>query len=193
MDRQQLRKQVELLRLKGETIRAIAHELGVPKSNVHRAVKALSRRAAYNASGSVLFDNETSFNAASAGGFGRPSSGVSNMDRPFVGRIQEMAQLSDALEKSIAGQPHLMMLVGEPGIGKTRLSHEIASYALSGGSQCFAAVATRIWVPRPIGPGYRLSCLMSENVTRSGCDPRWEPALPISPRSFPTSGQYFQV
>ena len=133
MDRQQLRKQVELLRLQGKTIRAIADELGVPKSNVHRAVKGLMQSAADKTSGSFLFADETSFDPATAREFGKPGYRAPTLDRPFVGRIQEMAQLRSALENSIAGQPQLTMLVREPGIGKTRLTHEIASYAQSQG------------------------------------------------------------
>ena len=57
------------------------------------------------------------------------------MDRAFVGRAQEMEQLSNSLEYSMDGQPHLTMLAGEPGIGKTRLSQEISSYAESRGTR----------------------------------------------------------
>ena len=41
----------------------------------------------------------------------------------FVGRHQEMGELMTALEEALSGQGRLVMLVGEPGIGKTaRLS-----------------------------------------------------------------------
>ena len=41
----------------------------------------------------------------------------------FVGRQREMAELTAALEDALAGQGRLVMLVGEPGIGKTRTAH----------------------------------------------------------------------
>src|SRR3990172_1015644 len=41
-----------------------------------------------------------------------------------------MAQLTAALDDEIAGRGRLVMLVGEPGIGKTRLAEELASVAV---------------------------------------------------------------
>ena len=38
----------------------------------------------------------------------------------FVGRQQEMAVLETALNDAISGQGRLVMLAGEPGIGKTQ-------------------------------------------------------------------------
>jgi len=40
-----------------------------------------------------------------------------------------MADLNKALEETLAGQGRLVMLVGEPGIGKTRTAQELASFA----------------------------------------------------------------
>ncbi|MBN1400524.1 MAG: protein kinase [Anaerolineae bacterium] len=47
----------------------------------------------------------------------------------FVGRQREMAELKAALEEALAGHGRLVMLVGEPGIGKTRTALELATYA----------------------------------------------------------------
>ena len=47
----------------------------------------------------------------------------------FVGRQRELADLKAALEEALAGRGRLAMLVGEPGIGKTRTAQELASYA----------------------------------------------------------------
>ena len=46
-----------------------------------------------------------------------------------------MDELRAALEESIAGRGGLAMLVGEPGIGKTRTAQELASYAEGRGAQ----------------------------------------------------------
>ena len=57
------------------------------------------------------------------------------MNRPgiaFVGRESEMATLVAALEDALAGQGQLVMLVGEPGIGKTRTAQEFALLAEQG-------------------------------------------------------------
>ena len=47
----------------------------------------------------------------------------------FVGRQQEMNELQGALEEALSGQGRLVMLVGEPGIGKTRTAQELAGFA----------------------------------------------------------------
>jgi tetratricopeptide (TPR) repeat protein len=48
----------------------------------------------------------------------------------FVGREREMEQLLAGLEDAEAGRGRLFLLAGEPGIGKSRLAHEIAARAL---------------------------------------------------------------
>ena len=53
----------------------------------------------------------------------------------FVGRQREMEQLIAALEDSIGGRGRLVMLAGEPGIGKTRLAQEVSANAESSGAQ----------------------------------------------------------
>jgi hypothetical protein len=52
----------------------------------------------------------------------------------FVGRKPELAELTAALEEALAGRGRLVLLVGEPGIGKTRLAGEIADHAASRGA-----------------------------------------------------------
>ncbi len=44
----------------------------------------------------------------------------------FVGRQQELAVLTAALDDALSGRGRLVMLAGEPGIGKTRLARELA-------------------------------------------------------------------
>jgi len=51
----------------------------------------------------------------------------------FVGRAAAMADLTQALEDALVGRGHLMLLAGEPGIGKTRIAEEIAAKAARGG------------------------------------------------------------
>jgi tetratricopeptide (TPR) repeat protein len=47
----------------------------------------------------------------------------------FVGRQREMGELKAALEDALSGRGRLVMLVGEPGIGKTRTAQELSTYA----------------------------------------------------------------
>jgi tetratricopeptide (TPR) repeat protein len=47
----------------------------------------------------------------------------------FVGRQKEMDQLRSIFEGTLSGRGSLVALVGEPGIGKTRIAQELAGYA----------------------------------------------------------------
>jgi eukaryotic-like serine/threonine-protein kinase len=47
----------------------------------------------------------------------------------FVGRERELEDLRDGLEEALGGRGRLLLLVGEPGIGKTRTAEELATYA----------------------------------------------------------------
>ena len=53
----------------------------------------------------------------------------------FVGRQREMAELQSALDDAIAGHGRVVMLTGEPGIGKTRLAQELSGIAGQRGAQ----------------------------------------------------------
>ncbi|HTF32108.1 MAG TPA: AAA family ATPase [Myxococcota bacterium] len=54
---------------------------------------------------------------------------------PFVGRHEEMARLRARLEQTRAGRGALAMLVGEPGIGKTRTLEEFTAHAREHGAR----------------------------------------------------------
>jgi class 3 adenylate cyclase len=53
----------------------------------------------------------------------------------FIGRADEMAALRAAIDASLGGQASLVMIAGEPGIGKTRLAEEAGVYARLRGAQ----------------------------------------------------------
>jgi predicted ATPase len=52
---------------------------------------------------------------------------------PFVGREAELAALTADLEAALAGRGGMVLLAGEPGIGKTRLAEELAAQASARG------------------------------------------------------------
>jgi predicted ATPase len=60
----------------------------------------------------------------------------SSQRQPFVGRERELRQLQSAFETASTGDGALILLVGEPGIGKTALSDQLSRFvsAAGGGS-----------------------------------------------------------
>lgn len=55
--------------------------------------------------------------------------------RIFVGREREMAELRASVDAATTGHGRIVMLAGEPGIGKTRTAQELAAYAETMGAQ----------------------------------------------------------
>ena len=78
-------------------------------------------------------------------GKGAPSDQLEQPSRPptagrlvwgrFIGRTYEMTALRAAIDAALGGSASLVMLVGEPGIGKTRLAEEAGNYAELRGAQ----------------------------------------------------------
>ena len=53
----------------------------------------------------------------------------------FVGRERELERLREAVDAALGGRGCLQLLVGEPGIGKTRTAEELATYARVSGAR----------------------------------------------------------
>ncbi len=51
------------------------------------------------------------------------------VDGVFIGRDEQMAVLRSGLEETMSGRGRFLMIEGEPGIGKSRIAHELAVYA----------------------------------------------------------------
>ncbi len=54
---------------------------------------------------------------------------------PFVGRQREFTELTQRLDAATQGQGGLVLIAGEPGIGKTRLTEELATAPRSQGRE----------------------------------------------------------
>jgi tetratricopeptide (TPR) repeat protein len=60
------------------------------------------------------------------------------LDGPLIGRSTEFRTLIDRYQRVHTGQPHLVLLQGESGIGKTRLTNEFVSWAQAQGANVLA-------------------------------------------------------
>ena len=56
----------------------------------------------------------------------------------FIGRAEEFAASRTAIDAALGGKASLVMVTGEPGIGKTRLAEEGGEYARLRGAQVLA-------------------------------------------------------
>jgi predicted ATPase len=63
------------------------------------------------------------------------ASDLSVYQRVFVGRANELRQLSAAFDRAIVGPGALVTIVGEPGIGKSALCERISAHATSRGGR----------------------------------------------------------
>ena len=54
---------------------------------------------------------------------------LSRLSADFVGREREMGQVGAALDDAVAGLGQVVMLSGEPGVGKTRIAQELTAIA----------------------------------------------------------------
>jgi serine/threonine protein kinase len=71
---------------------------------------------------------------------------------PLVGRQQEWGQLQASWRNAALGQPHMVVLMGEAGIGKTRLAEELLTWVAQQGistatARCYAAQGGLAFAP----------------------------------------------
>ncbi len=74
------------------------------------------------------------------------------LDGPFLGRTAEFGTLIESYQRVHAGQPHLVLLQGETGIGKTRLSTEFVRWAQAQGADVLVGRALQTGRPLPYQP-----------------------------------------
>jgi DNA-binding SARP family transcriptional activator len=96
---------------------------------------------------------------------------------PFVGREQEMQRLEQAWNAARDGRTHLVLVTGEPGIGKSRLAQELARRVRAQGHVMASARAYEAAGRPPWGPIVDL--LRSDGLrgTIDTLDPVWRTEL----------------
>lgn len=80
------------------------------------------------------------------------TSGKHSNRTPFIGRDEERALIQDMLERALIGNGGVVMLGGEPGIGKTRLAEEVGQIARSHGALTLIGRCQDAQSPMPYGP-----------------------------------------
>jgi DNA-binding SARP family transcriptional activator len=96
---------------------------------------------------------------------------------PFVGRDVEMTALTDRLERVGAGESGCAVLVGEPGIGKTRLATEFVARSALKGVRYVTAAAQPHDTHRPMGAFVDVVPQLLDLPGALGCSPASMAAL----------------
>jgi DNA-binding SARP family transcriptional activator len=105
-----------------------------------------------------------------------PTMTVSRLSgHPLVGRQRLLGRLTTLLEGASAGSPPVVVLRGEPGVGKTRLLSELLAEARRRGSTVLRGRAYEAEVGRPLGPW--IDALRSVSSMRAGPAPGGELTL----------------
>ena len=121
------------LRVYQACVAALAEELGVePDAETRRLHDQIVRREP-STDGDV---------AAPAGALAAPAHGAEPGRLPLVGRRPEWAVATGAWERAAGGEPGLLVIGGEAGIGKSRLAAELVAWTSDRGA---LASATRAW------------------------------------------------
>jgi hypothetical protein len=114
----------------------------------------------------------------------------------IVGREREQRQLQAAFEAAAAGQGGLMILVGEPGIGKTALCQEFAKYVGAHGGlslvgHCYPeGSATLPYQPLWAFEGYARPGVGAGHLAQAWVQAIWPGLKPEQPEIFNASGMY---
>jgi predicted ATPase len=108
-----------------------------------------------------------------------PDTSVAFLGNLFTGRDGEYQGLVNSYERAAAGQPQLVVLRGEAGIGKTRLARKFLTWADEQGAELLQGSAFESGSHLPFQPlveALRLR-LKSDNLPKDLLADVWQPAL----------------
>jgi DNA-binding SARP family transcriptional activator len=114
-------RQADALQAYQDARRALVEELGIEPGE---RLRALER--------AILAQDTNLQLVVTEAGKAQPAAGSS--DRAFVGRDRELAEVGAALDDAFAGRGRLVLLAGEPGIGKSRLADALMEEARARGA-----------------------------------------------------------
>ena len=117
-------RQAEALQVYQDARRSLVEELGIEPGErlreLERAILAQDQELAITARAEAAAVVEPVAEASASA---------------FVGRELELGELAAGLDDAFAGHGRLFLLIGEPGIGKSRLAEELARHARVRGAQ----------------------------------------------------------
>ena len=94
-----------------------------------------------------------------------------NTEPPFVGREIEMESLTRSFERAQRGHGSGTLIIGEPGVGKSRLTAELGRFADLQGSQIQRVTCRRADVDRPLSLFVDIVPQLREMPGALGCAP----------------------
>lgn len=109
-----------------------------------------------------------------------PRPGAVTTETPLIGRDAELATLRNALAESVGARGRVIAVLGEAGVGKTRLLVEVATEARQGGSHVLFGRAYESAQILPFGPwvdAFRTGGLIAEELRLGALDPVWRAEL----------------
>ncbi len=113
-------RQADALQAYHDARRLLAEELGIEPGE---RLRELERAILAHDAGLALVEP------------GTPPTAAPSREGTFVGRERELAELVGGLDSAVAGRGRLFLLVGEPGIGKSRLAEELVTQASERGAR----------------------------------------------------------
>jgi DNA-binding SARP family transcriptional activator/DNA replicative helicase MCM subunit Mcm2 (Cdc46/Mcm family) len=126
-------RQADSLRALATARRALADELGIDAGPVLAGLELAVLRQDPAVAGAAAGPLPTEPVAATALPSAAQAARAQADDGPFVGRAGELDALRRLLDRARQGQAQLALLVGEPGIGKSRLTRRLADLAAEAG------------------------------------------------------------
>jgi DNA-binding SARP family transcriptional activator/tetratricopeptide (TPR) repeat protein len=94
-----------------------------------------------------------------------------NIEPPFVGRTIEMESLTRSFERAQSGRGSGTLVIGEPGIGKSRLTAELGRFADLQGAQIQRVTCRRADLDRPLSLFVDIVPQLREMPGALGCAP----------------------
>jgi len=110
----------------------------------------------------------------------RPAHGAPAHEIPLFGRAAELAHLEEALERSMSGSGRLVAVLGEAGIGKSRLAAEVVAKAAARGCQVLVGRCYETEQALPFAPwveALRSARLGDNAALLAGLAPAWRAEL----------------